>query len=306
MKIAVRPNRALVYIFIGKMTHRLKTIPSAPFCLAAVALWTGWVAISRAPAAPESVRLVSTSPQLTELLFQLGKGGDIVATPAFSFYPDAAKNIPLLGPLFFPGIEQTLRVKPTTVLLDGPLELYRAFLKNSDIATLSVDLTSPRQTIHQARELLSRLYAEKSSVPLDEAASCLAAMEHSLTGQTFLAFVWLDPPVLFGTNSFLSRLLEGMGAINAAPPSLNPYPAVSPEWILREKVTALYWMTSFPDAEATLQKKISQWWPERRIRGHVLSEDDFARASLRPILQIPIALSLKGRPKCALDRKDRR
>src|SRR5476651_2534551 len=65
-----------------------------------------------------AIHLISTSPQVTELLFQLGKGKDIVATSALSDYPSEAKSLPVIGPLFMPSIERTFVFHPDWVILD--------------------------------------------------------------------------------------------------------------------------------------------------------------------------------------------
>ncbi len=61
-------------------------------------------------------RIVSLSPALTEILFELGLGGQIVGASAFSDHPPAARQIPRVGKYGDPNIELILRAKPDLVI----------------------------------------------------------------------------------------------------------------------------------------------------------------------------------------------
>mgnify|MGYP000479294781 CR=1 FL=1 len=64
-------------------------------------------------------RVITTSPTLTEMLYDLGGESRLVATVEFSDYPEAAKKIPRIGNFFAPSIERTLLYRPDLVLVDG-------------------------------------------------------------------------------------------------------------------------------------------------------------------------------------------
>src|SRR5690606_14748422 len=81
----------------------------APMPLVALALWICLPA--------SALRIVTTSPQTTELVFQLGLGDHIVGVSAGSHYPDAAKNLPTIGELFAPSLEKTVALRPDCVVL---------------------------------------------------------------------------------------------------------------------------------------------------------------------------------------------
>ena len=61
-------------------------------------------------------RIISLSPSITEILFALGKGEDIVATSAYSLYPEGAKKIPIVGGYESPHLEKILAFSPTLVI----------------------------------------------------------------------------------------------------------------------------------------------------------------------------------------------
>ena len=45
-------------------------------------------------------RVVSLAPSNTEILFAVGAGSQVVGREEFSDYPEAAKNVPSIGPAF--------------------------------------------------------------------------------------------------------------------------------------------------------------------------------------------------------------
>ena len=63
--------------------------------------------------APE--RIVSLSPNITEILFTLGLGDKVVGRTEYCDYPPEAAVIPTVGDLFSPSIEMILALEPDVV-----------------------------------------------------------------------------------------------------------------------------------------------------------------------------------------------
>ena len=71
-------------------------------------------------AKPAGERIVSVAPNLTELLFAAGAGGQVVAVSAYSDYPEAAKHLPQIGDAFRLDYEAIVALSPTVaVVWDG-------------------------------------------------------------------------------------------------------------------------------------------------------------------------------------------
>jgi iron complex transport system substrate-binding protein len=64
-------------------------------------------------------RIVSHVPSITETLFALGLGDELVADSDYCDYPEAAKTKPKIGGYFTPNIEEIVAMKPDLVLTDG-------------------------------------------------------------------------------------------------------------------------------------------------------------------------------------------
>jgi len=61
-------------------------------------------------------RIISLAPHLTEMLYTIGAGGQIVGTLAYSDFPAAAKAIPRVGDAFRIDMERLLALRPDLVL----------------------------------------------------------------------------------------------------------------------------------------------------------------------------------------------
>lgn len=75
----------------------------------------------------EGLRIVSLSPAITEILFELGLGEQIVGVSKYSDYPAEARQIPRVGGYGKPNIELILQAEPGLVITQriSPEEIER-------------------------------------------------------------------------------------------------------------------------------------------------------------------------------------
>ena len=64
-------------------------------------------------------RIVSLSPNITETLFALGLGDEVVGRTEYCDYPAATASIPTVGDLFSPSIEMILSLEPSVVIISS-------------------------------------------------------------------------------------------------------------------------------------------------------------------------------------------
>ncbi|HYA88253.1 MAG TPA: helical backbone metal receptor, partial [Nitrospirota bacterium] len=62
-------------------------------------------------------RIVSLAPSMTEILFALGLGDNIVGVTTFCDYPEEAKKKPKIGGMSNPLLEAVLSLKPDVVVM---------------------------------------------------------------------------------------------------------------------------------------------------------------------------------------------
>jgi len=72
-----------------------------------------------APAQPHAQRIVSLVPALTEILFAIGAGPQVVAVSSYDDDPPEVKKLPRVGALLDPDTERILALRPDLVLVYG-------------------------------------------------------------------------------------------------------------------------------------------------------------------------------------------
>ena len=106
--------------------------------VAVVALIVCWAARpvtmqSRASAS----RIVSLVPALTEMLFAIGAGPQVIAVSSFDEFPPQVKSLPRVGALLDPDMERILALRPDLVLSYGSQTDVQAQLARANIRVFS-------------------------------------------------------------------------------------------------------------------------------------------------------------------------
>lgn len=104
-----------------EVAGRLTGVPArAVAALAATLVWCA-AAGQAVPGkeTPESPRIVSLAPHLTELAFDAGIGGTLVGVVEWSDHPAAAESLPRIGDAFRFDLERILRLEATHALAWG-------------------------------------------------------------------------------------------------------------------------------------------------------------------------------------------
>ncbi len=257
----------------------------------AIALW----------AAPLlGARLVATSPQTAELLFQLGVGDQVVGVSAGSEYPAEAARLPTIGMLFAPSLEKVVGLRPEWVILDSH-NLNPAFesaLRALKVKTFVWDTSSPDALLADGHRFLSETQSAANPAPLLKWQRCFSGLATVAltTPDRYIGFVWMDPPIVLGHGAFLSRLLEKLGFVNALPTTFHaPYVPVTQEWLIQQKVDRVFFLQHRSEEQATSLAHFAFWWPTVLPEAFALNADIFARASLTPLRHLaalPLAAPL--------------
>jgi iron complex transport system substrate-binding protein len=82
-------------------------------------------------------RIVSLVPALTEMLFAIGAGPQVVAVSSFDDFPPEVKSLPRVGALLDPDVERILTLRPDLVITYGSQGSVEAQLARASIKTFS-------------------------------------------------------------------------------------------------------------------------------------------------------------------------
>lgn len=237
-----------------------------------------------------AMRLITASPSLTEILFQLGKGADVVGASEFSDYPEAAKHVPRIGGMFSPSIEKTVRLRPDWVLIDAFTvnANYVSALRAARIRFLLIRIQDPDTLFAEALRVLKEVYAENDSPYVRTQKEKWAAWS-SLQRRKFsyLALTWMEPPIVIGRSTFLERLLSVSGGENLLPEKIRlPYPQVSIEWLIMQKPERVFFLKDAFRREEHFVSQIRKWWPKKPLQIIGLDPTYFARTSFTALAHL--------------------
>lgn len=198
------------------------------------------VASAQLPAAPE--RIVTLAPNVTEILFALGAGEQVVAVTRYDDYPPEVAGLPKVGGIIDVDLEAVLTQKPDLVLgtsagSDGEL---LAKLEKSKIPYLFVQMNTLAETYGgiqafgeaigrgaQAAKLRREMQAEIANI----SRSARASSAPDTRPRVLLVFGH-DPLVAAGPGSYGDEMLTLAGARNAVSHAQSAYPVLDIEKIL--------------------------------------------------------------------------
>ena len=182
-------------------------------------------------------RLVSLSPAITETLFAIGAGAELVGVSDYCDYPEEAKKLPRIGTALTPSYEAIVRLRPSLILTEAADSAPRR-----ELTALGVTKFLPwlsLEDIVASTRLLGALTSHS------EAASALAhklwdglAVAESANGPRVLVVLGessgkLSEIYFIKRNSIHGAALRAAGARNAVDRDVSGVPRLSIEELLR-------------------------------------------------------------------------
>jgi len=187
------------------------------------------VACSRETPSPHAVhRVVTLSPNLTEIVFAIGAGDDVVATDDYSDVPPAAKRLPKVGGVQ-PSLERIVAAKPDLVLAPAIADYasLSAALKSNHIPIEIIRTDRIGEIIPVMRRLCKELDAPKTDEAVRAIRDGLARETRKRAKSPRILFVgWADPLYVGGRETFIDDLYAITGARNAVQVKAWPQYAV--------------------------------------------------------------------------------
>ncbi|MGH7782164.1 MAG: ABC transporter substrate-binding protein [Candidatus Binataceae bacterium] len=186
-------------------------------------------------------RIVSLAPSVTETLFALGAGAQVVGVSQYCDYPPAATRLPRVGSFLTPNVEAIIGLRPTLVIGLGlssdtrELGLLRAngcavmIVHDDSLNQIEASILSVGTRIGRAdaaRAMLSALNAEIDSVRTKVSGTRRVRV---------LMLVGHEPIIAAGRRTFLDDLLSIANSENLADSSGEQWPALSLEYIIASR-----------------------------------------------------------------------
>ncbi len=169
-------------------------------------------------------RVVSVGPGLTEWVFALGLGQQVVGDGASDVYPDAAQSVPQVGDERNPAADKIAALKPDLVLLsdDQAARDVMTTLTGKGIATLLFKPPNIAAVIAEGQTLGQALGVSATADTLGKAMQArLEAMRAKVGAQSKRPLVFyevdasnLDTPLTVAPNTFVAGLIVAAGGSN--------------------------------------------------------------------------------------------
>ena len=251
--------------------------------------------VSSGAAAPRTAtpgsyrRVICLAPSITETIFALGGGSQIVAVGDFTFWPPEATKLPRAGGVFNPSFERMLALRPDLVILQGRQQKVADFCARQRIEFLAIeknDFDGVFDGIRAVGETLG--LAGPAEVLAAQIRLDLAGIRRRVAGRgrprVFLCIGrrpgTLSQLMTAGTTSYLSQLVEAAGGTNIFGELERPYPMISKEsLVVRAPQVIIETYAGQTIDEAKRRELAAEWRPLRAIpavrdgRIAILTED---------------------------------
>jgi ABC-type Fe3+-hydroxamate transport system substrate-binding protein len=190
-------------------------------------------------------RVVCLAPSVTDTVFTLGSGDDVVAVSDYTTYPPAAVKKPSIGSLISPSIETILSFHPDLVLgtrIPSSAETA-ARLEKVGIPVYFVDphgLAGILRSISSLGAALDReAQATALNADLTRRIDVVKARTAGKPAPRVLVPVWYDPIVTIGEHAFITEIIETAGAKSITDDLSPEWPQVSMETVIARAPDAL-------------------------------------------------------------------
>ncbi len=222
-------------------------------------------------------RIVSLAPSMTEILYALGLGENIVGVTSYCDYPEEAKKKPKIGGMSNPSLEAVISLKPDIVMMttDGNPKEFEERLHSLKIKTYVFRSRKLADLPGGIREMGASLgkkeKAEALATEIEKAVNKFKIKNSRLSESPevtklkiqnkILFIVWPEPLIVAGPGTAIDDAINLLGHENIASKAKTTYPKYSMEEVIRQSPDVIFigrvMGQDISDVSQGLLKKIS-------------------------------------------------
>lgn len=237
---------------------------------------------------PDEIRVVSLSPSLTELVFQLGRGQMLVGRSSACDHPAEAVKLPVAGGFADPDLERVLKLRPTLVITNDLRNPGRG--KALERAGIRLERMQCRNMDEYVRwvELLGRLLKcpDAAAAEIERVrknlGKFLVQAEKISPKKKICWVIWDAPLMIAGGGSLPETVIRYAGGVNLAEGLQPEYIKASKDWLIKNQPDVLVWTCSRP-----LNKKDRFWKALKAVRNGAVIYAPDSSVLLRPGPRLP-------------------
>jgi iron complex transport system substrate-binding protein len=193
--------------------------------------------------AAKPVRIVSLAPSITEVLFAVGAGPQVVGLTKYCNYPpDAAQGREIVGGFSAKSlsVEKIISLKPDLVVAGGAT--HKPISEALEAAGVAVFNLEPKDFAGVYADILTagaltdnRAQAEKvvagMKARIEKVAAAAAGIPQDQRAKVFYE-VWDEPLMTAGPGTFIGQVIQIAGGVNIYADVKEQYPVVSTETVV--------------------------------------------------------------------------
>ena len=214
-------------------------------------------------------RIVSVAPSITEILFALGAGDQVVGVTTYCKYPEAAKAKPKIGGYTTPNLEAILAMRPDQVIMMKNRPDVAQKLRQTGIDVLELqpeNLAGVNEAIRAIANKIGEPARGRSLIQsIEKQLQEVAARPPRGPKPRVLFFVGRTPGavsdlIAVGQGSYLSELIGLAGAENALADAVVPYPQVNMEEVIHRNPDIIIDMGHNEMVTESQKQAVKQLW----------------------------------------------
>jgi iron complex transport system substrate-binding protein len=196
-------------------------------------------------AAHAKERVISLAPHLTEMMYALNAGDQLVGVMRFSDYPAEAKKLPVIGDAYALNYEQIVAAKPTLVLAwkggtpEKQIEKLRSLKLNVEVINTDTLKDIPLSMANITRKLNVPDASMSVNTLFERDLKTLQTQYSNAKPVKVFYEIWSQPLMTIGSKHPINEAIELCGGVNVFKDIAQPVPTVSREALLTRKPQVL-------------------------------------------------------------------
>jgi len=196
-------------------------------------------------------RIISTGPGVTEILFSLGAGPEVVAVTSNCNYPPEARKRVSVGDMLL-DTEKIISLKPDLIVTDANLRMEQMKrLESMGLPIFSIncaDVAGLRDSLLRLgralkREKRAEEICSEIETRIDRIKRRIASASSSKEVTVFVE-IWDKPLMTAGKKTFFNDLIVMAGGVNTFADSRTDYPTISVENLIERNPEVVILTTS--------------------------------------------------------------
>lgn len=208
-------------------------------------------------------KIISTAPNLTEILFKLELNEKIIGVTSQCDFPAEAQSKEIIGDMLNLNYERIVNLQPDLLFITVEGNTKEAYNKLVDLG-IKVFVSNPRdlagidKTINDFGKIFDIEKTADSVINDFQSRKEKIKQELASNKKSSMFVVSLSPLILAGKNTFINEIMIECGLKNIAENSIVPYPVFSREEVLNKNPEFIL----IPNDLVPVSEKILEYYPE--------------------------------------------